>query len=395
VNRHPVALPLRTRMQTGAWLAKGFRPFFLLAAASASLLVPVWLLVWTGRAALRGPLQGAAWHAHEMIFGFAAAAMAGFLLTAVSNWTGRETLAGPRLGLLALVWLAGRAAMLLLPGFPASLLELLFLPLLVAAIGRPLWAARDARNAGFPLLLLALWLADLVVHAGAHSGQLGLSLAASRVAVHLVIVVLLLVTGRVVPMFTRNATGVEVTSRPWLDRLAVGSTLGVALAQALPLPAPAVALLSAVAAAAVALRMVGWGTLAAGREPLLWVLHAAHAAIAVGLGLQAASALWPLPLSASLHALTVGAIGLSILGMMARVALGHTGRPLRASPAVTIAFGLLLLAAALRVGGPLLAPAWLPLWWWASGGAWSLAFALYVVVYAPILSRPRPDGKPG
>jgi uncharacterized protein involved in response to NO len=375
---------------TALW-AKGFRPFFLLGALSAALLVPTWLLVGSGQMQLWGPLEGMIWHGHEMLHGFVVAVMAGFLLTAVSNWTQRETLTGRGLAALAALWLAGRLALLGLPGALASAIDLLFLPALAAALSRPLIASGDRRNAVFPLLLMALWVTNVLVHAGALLSRPALSLEANLAALHLVIVVLLLVTGRVLPMFTRNRTGAEIWSTPWLDKLAVGATAALVL----PLPGALGATLAGVAALATLGRMAGWGTWHSRRDPLLWVLHLAHAWIVVGLGLEAAAGFGLFSRSLAVHGLTVGAIGLSTLGMMARVALGHTGRPLQVPAAGAFAFGLLLLAGGLRVVGPWLVPGSLPSWLWASAAAWCLAFGLYAAVYAPILLSPRPDGRAG
>ena len=356
-------------------LAKGFRPFFLLGGAFATGILPLWLVVLGGHLAPRGPLQGATWHAHEMIFGFTTAIVAGFLLTAVSNWTGRETATGALLGALALVWTAGRVALLLLPGWPAAVVDLLFLPAVGTVVGRVLWRSSNRRNAAFPFLLLALWTCDVAVFADALGVAPGLALPALRAAVHLLVVVLLVITGRIVPLFTRNATGAVVATDRVLDKVAIGAALSVALLHLGGSPVLAVQLAAGIGAIAVFGRARGWGLRAALHDPLLWVLHLGHAWVGLGLLLESVGPWLSLPPSLAIHALTVGALGMSTLGMMARVSLGHTGRPLRITPAVTGAFAAMAVAAVVRVATPLLGAAHTTTWLWVAGSCWSVAFA--------------------
>lgn len=370
--------------------AKGFRPFFLLAGAFAVVVVPLWVGSLSGGVIPAGPLGGAAWHAHEMLFGYTVAVVAGFLLTAVENWTGRPTLrGGPLLGLAA-IWAAARVGCWF-PGWPGAVLDLAFLPLVALGIGRPLVATRNLRNLPFVVLLVGLWLADLAVWLDAFGVRPGLAPIAHRVAVHLVAVIILVVTGRVVPMFTRNATG-DATLRnlPALDRLAIGSTLALTALQVGP-PSGVRAAIALVAGAATLGRMWGWWTPAVARQPLLWVLHLGHAAVGLGLGLSAL----PGGGTGPLHLLTVGGIGLLTVGMMARVSLGHTGRPLQIGRSITLAFAAVAAAALARALGPWLDPSGALGWWWFAAAAWSSGFGLFVAGYLPILTAPRVDGKPG
>ncbi len=371
--------------------AKGFRPFFLLAALFAVFAAPYWVLAFTGKVAPGGPLAGIVWHGHEMIYGFTAAVIAGFLLTAVSSWTGRETATGAPLWALVALWAAGRVGLLVIPGWVGSAVDLLFLPVLAGVIARPILSSGSRRNYGFPLLLIALALANLAVHLDAHGVWPGTAILANRVAVHVIAVILLVVAGRVVPMFTRNTTGMPTRSYRALDGIAIVGTAAVAALQGAPSLAAALPFVAGVAALAVFGRMWGWGVRHVWGEPLLWVLHVGHAFVGLGLALEAAQ----VPASMALHAITIGGIGVLILGMMARVGLGHTGRPLQAHPAVAVAFGSLVLAALIRVFGPALAPQQSVAWYWAAAILWSAAFAVHVVIYAPILLYPRPDGKPG
>jgi uncharacterized protein involved in response to NO len=375
--------------------AKGFRPFFLLGAVFGAAIVPLWLLVFTGQLTVRGPLQGIVWHGHEMIHGFTVAIIAGFLLTAVGNWTQRETVVGPALHVLALVWLAGRLAMLFLPGWPASVVDLAFLPALAVGIARPLVAAKNTRNAAFPMLLLALWATNLATHLDAAGLWLGAGVLANRVAVYLVAVIILVVTGRVVPMFTRNATGVpeigNVRALDWTATIATGALAALQLWPA----GPVHAVVAGIAGAATLGRTWRWGTRHTFGQPLLWVLHAGHALVGVGLLLTALQALIGGPPSAPLHAVTAGGIGALTLGMMARVALGHTGRPLRVGTPMAVAFGAIVLAALVRVFAPWLLPGSLIPALWVAAALWSAGFVAYAAIYAPWLVAPRPDGKPG
>lgn len=370
------------------WFAKGFRPFFALAAIWASLAMVLWLLALRGHLVLGGVLVGTAWHAHEMVFGFTTAIMAGFLLTSTANWTGRETLVGRPLAALALCWVAARIGATVVPGPWGLVPDILFLPALVVAIGRPLFAARQLRNAPFPLLLLALWAIDLAGHLG------GDVLAAARAGVSVAIAMIVLVAGRIVPLFTRNATGdAGIRSHPRLDQAAVA--LAVATPVAVALQPIAGAVVSSGCALVLVLRSRHWGARAAWRDPLLLVLHVGHAAVAAGFALEAAAALGHLPATLALHAWTVGGIGLVGLGMMARVSLGHTGRPLRVSPIVSFAFVLIAVVAVVRVVGPFVAPAQWTTWIAIASVGWSLAFASWIAVYGRWLGSSRPDGRAG
>ena len=379
--------------------ANGFRPFFLVAALAAALAVPMWLLVLHGMTSAGGGyLQPMAWHAHEMVFGYASAVVAGFLLTAVRNWTGRETATGGALCALVLLWLGGRVALLSASALPAplvALVDLAFLPALAVVIARPIVASGNRRNYVMLVVLGILAVANLSVHLDAAGVLPGWQLRGAHVGVDVLVLLSAVIAGRVIPMFTRNATGSKrvVSSKP-LDLAAIAAiALYGVLDTAMPhSAAPGLAALAA--SVLVVARASRWGAVGALRDPLLWILHLGHAWIAVGLLLRAGSVLLPgIPASAATHALTVGAIGSLTLGMMVRVSLGHTGRLLAASPVTTLAFVLLTAAALARVFGPLVNAEirWLTI----SGAAWSLAFALFAVAYARILVAARVDGKPG
>jgi len=383
-----------------ALLGKGFRPFFLLAALYAAGVVPIWLLMFGGQLDAAPHLGAMYWHAHEMVFGFAAAVIAGFLLTAVGNWTGRETAVGIPLALLAVLWMLGRVAILLgdvLPGALSAAVDLAFLPALALVCTRPLLAAKSWRNYPLIAILGGLTLANLGVHLGAHGIYPHWLRLGNIVAVDIVVLVVVVISGRVIPMFTRNTTGVATArTLPWLDRLAALAVALVALADAAGLDLRVAAAASGIGAAALFVRGFLFGARQIWRHPLLWVLHAAHAFIAVGLLLRAGASLTPeLPWSSALHALTAGGIGMATLGMMARVGLGHTGRMLVVPRSIAIAFGLVAAGAALRVLAGWLPPgAYLPSLSFA-GLLWAAGFGIYAVVHGPILLSPRVDGRPG
>ena len=386
-----------------AVLAKGFRPFFLLAALHAVVMVPLWLAIVTGKLAASSYLQPSAWHAHEMIWGFVSAVIAGFLLTAVGNWTQRETATGAPLAALVLLWLAGRLAMVFAGALPRAVpaaVDLAFLPTLGLVLARPLLAAKSRRNFVMLAVVTALFATNLVVHLDALEVlAAGSAALANTVGIDLLLLLIMIVAGRVFPLFTRNASGVQsIRAVPWLDGLSFAALAALILVDAL---APNDTRLSAVVAGAAgstaAARAVHWGARHSLRDPLLWVLHVGYGWLVLGLLLRATAAVFGLPLLGSLaiHALTVGAIGTLTLGMMARVALGHTGRMLIAPSSMTAAFTAITLSALARVLVPWLAPTWYMVGLVAAGVFWVLAFAVFLATYAPVLCGPRVDGKAG
>jgi uncharacterized protein involved in response to NO len=382
-------------------LAKAFRPFFLLAAIYAVVMVPLWLAVIGGNLPPNAYLQPSAWHAHEMIWGFVIAVVAGFLLTAVGNWTQRETATGAPLAGLVLLWLAGRLAMLFageLPrGVPAAV-DLAFLPVLGGVLARPLIAAKNRRNFVMLAIVAALFAANLIVHLeGLALAPVGSARLAGAFSVDLVVLLILLIGGRVFPTFTRNATGVaSIRNVPWLDRGCVAAMVGLLIADAVAPSSLLTPILAGVAGLLAAARAVHWGTRHSLRDPLLWVLHLGYGWLVIGLLLRASAGVLGAPsVSMATHALTVGAIGTLTLGMMARVALGHTGRMLVAPSPMTAAFVAITLAALARVLGPWLLPEQYLLGLVVAGIFWVLAFAVFLAAYSPILCRPRVDGRPG
>jgi uncharacterized protein involved in response to NO len=393
---------VRTPAASWPLLAKGFRPFFALAALHAIVVVPLWLAILQGKVLPGSCLDPAVWHAHEMLGGFVTAVVAGFLLTAVGNWTQRETAVGGWLAALVVLWLAGRAAMLLASALPrgvAALVDLAFLPALGFGLARPLLVTHNRRNYVVLGVLAALFAAGVTVHLDALGlVPLGSARRANLASVDLIVLLISLIAGRTFPMFTRNATGAqEIRSIPWLDRACVGTMALLVVADAaLPDYPRFGAILAATAALLAACRAVHWGARHSFREPLLWILHVGYGWLVLGLLLRGVAGIFGATIgSAATHALTLGAIGSLTLGMMARVALGHTGRLLVAPAPMTPAFVAITLAALARVLVPLLAPSWYHASLFAAGLFWTLAFARYLASYTPMLLRARVDGKPG
>ncbi|WP_395407627.1 NnrS family protein [Pseudoduganella sp. UC29_106] len=385
-----------TTRQPPALLRLAFRPFYLLAAALAAIAVPLWLAGYQGLL----PLD-LLWHSHEMVFGFAGAVIVGFLLTASRNWTNLWTPRGASLAALALLWIAGRAAMLATGSaapaiaLAARAIDVAFLPAAAWALLRVLLRANSRRNYPVAAILALLSLANITYHAAA-LGWLAISpLTPVHGAILLVTLLEAVIGGRVIPMFTANgAPGSKPRSLAWRDKAALALIALTALAWLLAAPALLTAALAFAAAAVNAARLYGWAPPSTLRVPLLWVLHLAYAWIAGGLLLLGFAALGLGSASSAFHALAVGAMSGLIIGMVTRTALGHTGRPLKAGRAESFMYYLLEGGAVLRLcanipGGKrdqLLV---------ISAACWSAAFLLYLIVYTPYLSQPRLDGREG
>ncbi|TFH87700.1 NnrS family protein [Billgrantia azerbaijanica] len=381
-----------------------FRPFFLLAALFSVLAMVVWFAFWHGDILLR-PHGGLVWwHQHEMLFGFAMAVVAGFLLTAVQNWTGLPSLKGGPLLALVGTWLAARLLMAFPLGLPAwllALVDLLFLPVVGVVMARLVIAARRWRNLIFLPALALLTLANLAMHLGVMNGDAELIRQAAYLAVLLVTLLMTVVGGRVIAMFTANRLGrPRKAPIPALEYASLGSVLAVVLAQLLALlgvalPGPLLAGLLGLAAMANAVRLARWDGLASWREPLLWGLHASYAFIPVGLAMWALAALGGLRTELAVHALTIGGMGTMMLAMMARVALGHTGRQIRTLPGIGVALGLMVAAAIVRSPVLALFPQITHWTYNLSILFWCLAYLVFLFHYSAPLLSPRLDGKDG
>ncbi len=387
----------KSRRSHGTFWAFGFRPFFLMAAAMAALWILLWIFQLGGVLTLGGAFGAAGWHAHEMIFGYTVAVIAGFLLTAVRNWTQLPTASGLRLAALVALWAAGRLVMLgagVVPPIGVALVDLMFLPALAVSLVPALWRVHAWRNFVLVGLVSVLALANLAMHldalqALAGGGRLGQSLGLGTV-----VMVMVVIGGRVIPTFTRNALpDLGIRDWVWANRLAVGLTALYLVCVLLPVTSAVMGVVTLAAAAANGIRMIPWRSLGTRGAPILWVLHVGYGWIVIGLTLSGAAALTPwVPSSAGTHALGVGAIGTLTLGMMSRVALGHTGRALVVGSPIVVAYALVTLAGATRVTAAFF-PGLFDLLVVAAL-AWAIAFAIFTGVYWSILMHPHVDGRP-
>jgi uncharacterized protein involved in response to NO len=373
----------------------GLRPFYLLASGFAALSILLWVCQYTGLLPVAF-LQTPARHGHEMLFGYTMAVVAGFLLTAVRNWTGQPTPTGAALLALAALWVAGRVAVLTPFATAAAAVNAAFPLALAVAIGVPLVRSRNRRNYFFVALLLLLALAAASWHLSHLAVFRWPERASLQVGLDVVLFIMAVMGGRVIPMFTSNGIpGVRATRRPRVEQGALGAVLALLAADLLLVPAPVVAALALFGAFTHAVRLWLWQPWRTFGTPLVWVLHAAYGWIVVHLVLRGLAAIGIVSWLLAVHALTIGAIGGMTIGMMTRTARGHTGRPLTAGRAEIACYVLVALAAAIRVFGGMLLPGDYAATVVVSGVCWCVAFALYFVRYWPVLSRTRIDGKPG
>jgi uncharacterized protein involved in response to NO len=381
----------------------GFRPFFLAAGMYALVVVPVWLYFFAHHAVPFGALPAMYWHAHELLYGFVAAAICGFMLTAVPSWTGARGFAGRPLIALVLLWVAGRVAMTTVGQVPfvlTALAELALLPALLVLLTPPLLRSQN-RNTPLLFVLGALWLSDCGFVLALRLGDVVLAERAIRLAIDIALLMVTVIGGRIVPAFTASALrslgqNVAMTSRRWIEVTVIAAMLAIAVVDVISPDSLLSGMLAAIAASAHALRLSGWHSLETRSQPIVWVLHVAYAWLPIGLALKAvwllADAEWAIKWQ---HAFTMGALATMILAVMTRASLGHTGRPLVVPRAIATAYVLLTAGTLMRVFGAAVAPNHY-LWVVSIAGlAWMLAFLIFVIVYAPILAGPRADGKPG
>jgi uncharacterized protein involved in response to NO len=373
----------------------GFRPFYLLASVFAALSVTLWVCQYAGFLPVTY-LRNSVWHGHEMLFGYAMAVVAGFLLTAVRNWTGNPTPTGATLAAFAGLWLAGRILVLTPYETAAALLNAAFPVAVAVGIGIPIVRSGNRRNYFFIALLLLLALAVLAQHLS-YLGVLAWPERASlQVGLDAILFIMAVMGGRVIPMFTNNGIpGAKATRNLVVEKFALGSVLVLIGADVLQAPSGVIAVVALVAAVAHACRLCLWQPWRTLVTPLVWILHAAYGWIVLYLVLRVLAAIGLVAEPLAIHALTIGAIGGMTMGMMTRTARGHTGRPLTADNFEVACFILVQFAALARVLGGMLLPTAYLATVVVSGICWSAAFALYAIRYWPVLSRARLDGKAG
>jgi uncharacterized protein involved in response to NO len=368
----------------------GFRPFFLSGALASAVLMALWLGAAFGVTPLPR-IDPVLWHGHEMLYGFGLAVIAGFVLTASQNWTGVRGVRGRPLQALVGLWLLGRLAMWFYPEprIVAALVDLAAVPWLAWLLVPYLARRSQRRNQVFFAYFALLASGNALVHAELLGWLPGAGRQGLWVAVYTFLLLLVLLGGRVIPFFSRNVLpGAAIRVRPWVERLC--HLTAAAMLATVWSPSPVfTSSVAGAAALAHGARWAGWFAPGVWRRPILWVLHLGYAWLVAGFALTAAAPWLGIPATQVLHAFTAGAIGVLAYGMMTRIALGHTGRPIQPAPAVTAGYVLVNLAAALRVVWPILDPARYALSLQASGTLWVLAFALFLWDYTPILLRPR------
>jgi uncharacterized protein involved in response to NO len=380
-------------------LRDGFRPFFLGGALWALTVVGLWVGALSGAFTLPTAFDPLAWHRHEMLFGYLGAVIAGFLMTAIPNWTGRLPIAGGRLAALAGLWLAARLAVLFsaIVGQAAAVtLDVGFLLVLFAVCAREVIAAK---NRNYPIVVILLLFAT--ANALDHAETLGLAVAGLgwRAGFALVLMLIAVIGGRIIPSFTRNWLGKQgqgsgLPGQPDLfDKLYLAATALALGGWAFAPDARPVGILLVAAGAVQAVRLSRWSGLRTVRDPLVFILHVAYAWLPLGLLILGTSLFVPaVPTTSAMHALAAGAMASMTLAVMTRATLGHSGRPLHADGPTVALFALVTLGAGIRVAGP-----FLPLDPMRAielaGLLWGGAFLLFLLAYGPKLAGPRPDGR--
>lgn len=381
-----------------AVLAYGFRIFFLLGALSSLLLVSAWIAVYAFGFRFANHFDLIQWHAHEMLFGFTTAIIAGFLLTAPGNWTGRAMPKGKVLGGLALLWLAGRIVSFFsayVPGWLIMIVDVSFLPALSWVVYSALRGAIHQRhNLILPFLLCVMTTANVLSHL--HIRNSSGTAVGTEFMLYLVLLLITIMGGRMIPGFTQGQfPSGKSRSYPWVDRLSVLSLIVLVPADLMGAPARVIATFCVIAGIAHAIRLIGWHTREIWRVPLLWILHTGYAWLVGGFFMKAGALIGMASPLLFRHAFTAGTMGVIILGMVSRITLGHTGRPLRLPRFMVTAFVLANLCVVFRVIVPWMAPIHYLICLQLSAGAWIAAYGIYLIQYGPMLCSPRADGRPG
>ena len=377
-------------------LRLGFRPFYIGTALVACLTVPLWIAAFAGWISLNLPITPLLWHAHEMLFGFAAGVIAGFLLTAVKAWTGLATPRGATLGALFVLWLAARIAGITGPYLIYAVLDVALLPVVAVILLRVLILAKNRKN--LPLIGVLLLLGG--ANAAFHLSVMGIldipPLQALYAGLAMIVMIESVMAGRVVPAFTMSVTpGLKIKIPRWSELTTLAVTAVALALWVLAPPGPVTFVACALAAVLHAVRLAQWHPWVTRSRPILWILHASYAWVVVGFALLAVVQLGWIAVSPAVHALAVGTTGGLIIGMITRTARGHTGRQLQVSSPEILAYVLVMAAGLLRVLMPIAAPQWYVAALVVAALAWSLAFAIYLVIYTPWLLQTRADGKDG
>jgi uncharacterized protein involved in response to NO len=382
-----------------ALFASGFRPFFLFGSLFGFMALGYFSLLISGAVeTLPSAWDMVTWHRHEMLFGYAGAIIAGFLFTAVPNWTGQPTAKGVKLALVVLLWLAGRAVVFTsayIPTLLVAVIDVSFFAACTAAIVPALIKSRNKRNYFFIVLLTLLAIANGLTHWGGVDNTV-IADTGIRLGLSIVILMMVVIGGRVIPFFTEKPLGITIRRNPVIERFTLISTVIALVLGVIEAPTTILGIAFLLAAIANAWRFSQWQSVKTLRVPLLWVLHAGYAWLVIGFTTKAAYYLGSaVPPSIATHAFTAGGVGVLTLGMMARVSLGHSGRQLEVGKPIICAFACINAAALSRVFGVWLFPEFTLRWLEAASLFWLLAFGIFIIIYAPIFMRPRADGREG
>lgn len=391
------------KTSSAAILGLAFRPFFLLSAGFSALAVPIWVLLLTGTINISPYGNSLFWHGHEMLFGFGAAVLAGFLLTAVQNWTSLPGLKGKLLAGLVALWVFARVLIFwpVIPSILIAIIDISFLLVVAYIFATPLIKTKNYRNLILVVVLLIMAFANGMSHLGPLKQEWQQSQLGMQLFIWLIVLVMTIIAGRVLPMFTANGTGSQRCSQiKWLETSCIASAILLVFTQGLGLAALLPdSIICAVLFGAAALHLVRfirwrfWITL---RTPLLWSLHLSYLFIPVGLIAIGISYFNDtITIVTAQHWLLSGAMANMMLSMMSRVALGHTGRALKSRPIISLAFAALALAGITRsLGAWAFDEQYINSLWFASA-AWLFAFSVFFICYWPVLTRARIDGKQG
>lgn len=382
--------------------SQSFRICFLMAAVWAAAVIPIWLAAYAGEIELGSPYGAGAWHAHELIYGYVALVIAGFLFTAIPNWTGRPPLGTGRIKLLVILWLAGRVAIAsagVIGVTPAAAIDCLFLLAVIATAAREIIGGANYRNLVVVALVTLLLASNIWFHVdawhGGHAHQHANGQNPLHAGIAIVVTLIVLIGGRIVPNFTRNwlarRGATRLPAMPSRFDMVAAAAGAIGLVSWVIAPADVrTGMLAFIAAVLLFIRLARWRGWETGAEPLLAVLHIGYLFVPTGFLLVAANILpsSPIPADAALHAWTAGAVGVMTLAVMTRASLGHTGRPLTATKATTAIYAAIVAAALLRIAAPLMPEHYIHLLA-AAGIAWTVAFAGFIAAYGPLLLKPR------
>lgn len=373
----------------------GFRPFFLGSAYAAVFLMAIWGLLYTNVIQLNNYYGVIDWHSHEMLFGYASAVIAGFLLTAVRNWTNVDTISHTPLAILAGIWLLARILPFTpVPGIFIALVDVSFFLLLMLAIAHPIIKVKQWNNLIMVAILAMFLLADILVQAQ-HLGMMTTGvIQGNTLALYAMLLIIQVLTGRVMPFFTRVVVpDTDVVERPGLEKVLLISLLLLAVSDTLALNPLIISALAFILVAAHFIRVFPWFSRPVLDTPILWVLYAGYLWLIIGFIMKVFVGFDWVTNNLAIHAWTVGTIGITTYGMMSRVSLGHTGREMVPPKFAVAGFYLLFSAAVIRVIFPLFSMAHYVLWIEISMVFWILAFALFAIAYTPVLSQQRVDGR--